>query len=162
MCSWASPRVFPHKVAQRANPDGAAVRSLVRTIEQAGGTVTHRFKHVSGIAADVPDSALGADRDAWWARTTSAATRSSPCLNSPIRAAASSRAKPRPTTSWRSTAPGVSVEPANYIFNATLTNVAPLHAAGHIGTGIVIAVIDSGYRPIMHARRAVADHRARA
>ena len=44
---------------------------------------------------------------------------------------------------------GGGVVPANYNFNATFTNVAPLHAAGHIGTGMVIAVIDSGYRPII-------------
>ena len=39
--------------------------------------------------------------------------------------------------------------PANYNFNATFTNVAPLHAAGLNGAGMVIAVIDSGYRPVM-------------
>ena len=31
---------------------------VVAAIEQAGGTVTHRFKHVNGIAAEVPESAL--------------------------------------------------------------------------------------------------------
>ena len=45
-------------------------------------------------------------------------------------------------------APGVSIDPANYAFNAALTNVAPLHAAGQNGAGVVIAVIDSGFRPI--------------
>jgi subtilisin family serine protease len=47
-------------------------------------------------------------------------------------------------------APGTDVNiPTNYLFTATHTNVAPLHAAGHLGTGVVIAVIDSGYRPVM-------------
>ena len=36
-------------------------------------------------------------------------------------------------------ASGASIEPANYAFNATLTNLAPRHAAGHTGAAIVIA-----------------------
>ena len=84
------------------------------------------------------------------ARTTSAATSMIPLpeIDRPARRRAS-RAKPKQTTWCSLDAPGVAVVPANYTFNATLTNVAPLHAAGQIGTGIVIAVIDSGYRPIM-------------
>jgi hypothetical protein len=31
---------------------------VAQAIEQAGGRVTYRFKHVNGIAAEVPDSAL--------------------------------------------------------------------------------------------------------
>jgi hypothetical protein len=31
---------------------------LVTAIESAGGTVTARFRHVSGIAAEIPDSTL--------------------------------------------------------------------------------------------------------
>jgi len=121
--------------------------ALVQTIEQAGGRVTHRFKYVNGIAAEVPEAALaqierlvGADnigRDDVIPLPGAADPRGGP-------AAGEAEADDLVALD----APGVSIEPANYAFNATLTNVAPLHAAGHTGAGIVIAVIDSGYRPI--------------
>jgi subtilisin family serine protease len=119
--------------------------ALVATIEQAGGTVTRRFKHVNGIAADLPDSALpqierlvGPDsigRDELIPL---------PEITDPRGGPVSGEAEAEDVFSLD----GFGVEPANYTFNATLTNVAPLHAAGQIGTGIVIAVIDSGYRPV--------------
>jgi hypothetical protein len=120
---------------------------LAATIERAGGTITHRFKHVNGIAAEVPDSALlqierlvGADnigRDDLIPLPETVDPRGGP-------AAGEADAEDLFTLD----APAVSIDPANYAFNAALTNVAPLHAAGHTGAGIVIAVIDSGYRPI--------------
>ena len=121
--------------------------ALATTIEQAGGTVTHRFKHVNGMAAEVPESALpqierlvGADnigRDDLIPLPETVDPRGGP-------AAGEAEAEDLIALD----APGGSIEPANYTFNATLTNVAPLHAAGHTGAEIVIAVIDSGYRPI--------------
>ena len=119
--------------------------SLVAAIEQAGGSVTARFKHVQGIAADLPESALpqierlvGADnigRDELIPL---------PEVTDPRAGSVVAEAEADEVVSLD----GASVEPANYAFNATLTNVAPLHAAGRTGAGIVIAVIDSGYRPI--------------
>jgi hypothetical protein len=121
--------------------------SLVSAIEQAGGTVTHRFKHVSGIAAEIPEAALaqieklvGPDnigRDE---------IISLPEVDDPRGGPVAGEAEADDVVMLGE--PGSSVDPANYAFNATLTNVAPLHAAGHNGTGIIIAVIDSGYRPI--------------
>ena len=120
---------------------------LAATIERAGGTITHRFKHVNGMAAEVPESALlqierlvGADnigRDDLIPLPETVDPRGGP-------AAGEADAEDL----FALDAPAVSIEPANYAFNAALTNVAPLHAAGHTGAGIVIAVIDSGYRPI--------------
>lgn len=119
--------------------------SLVAAIEQAGGSVTARFKHVNGIAADLPESALpqierlvGADnigRDELIPL---------PEVTDPRAGSVVAEAEADEVVSLD----GASVEPANYAFNATLTNVARLHAAGRTGAGIVIAVIDSGYRPI--------------
>jgi subtilisin family serine protease len=120
---------------------------IVRVIEQAGGRVTQQFKHVNGIAAEVPDSALlqierlvGADnigRDE---------VIPLPETSDPRGGAVAGEAEAEDIVMLD--APGAAIEPANYAFNATLTNVAPLHEAGQIGTGIVIAVIDSGYRPV--------------
>ena len=121
--------------------------AVVRAIEQAGGRVTHRFTYVNGIAADVPESALtrierlvGADnisRDDLIPLPHTADPRGGP-------AAGEADADDLVTLDGA----GPAIAPANFAFNATLTNVAPLHAAGFTGTGIVIAIIDSGYRPI--------------
>ena len=59
-----------HRVVEAYDPDGAAVHAIVQTIEQAGGHITHRFRHVNGLAAEVPDSAL-ATLNGWWDQTTS-------------------------------------------------------------------------------------------
>jgi hypothetical protein len=119
---------------------------LVAAIERAGGTVTARFKHVNGVAADLPDSALpqierlvGSDnigRDELISLPDVAEPR-----GGPVGGEAEAEAV-------MSLDGGAIAEPANYAFNATLTNVAPLHAAGQTGAGVVIAVIDSGFRPI--------------
>jgi hypothetical protein len=121
--------------------------AVVRAIEQAGGRVTHRFTHVNGIAADVPDAALpqverlvGADnigRDQLIPLPVTADPRGGNVAG---------EADAEDVVMFDE--PGLTVGPANYTFNATLTNLAPLHAAGRIGAGIVIAVIDSGFRPI--------------
>ena len=121
--------------------------ALVTAIEQAGGTVTHRFKHVSGIAAEIPESALaqieklvGPDnigRDE---------IIPLPEVDDPRGGPVTGEAESDDVVILDRQ--GTAVDPTNYAFNATLTNVASLHAAGHNGAGIVIAVIDSGYRPI--------------
>jgi subtilisin family serine protease len=123
--------------------------ALVATIEQAGGIVTNRFKHVSGIAAELPESALpqierlvGPDNIGRDELLTL------PAVQDPRGGTVSGEAEAEDVVVME--APGTpGAVPANYTFNATHTNVAPLHAAGLIGTGVVIAVIDSGYRPVM-------------
>jgi hypothetical protein len=130
-------------VIQTARPYDA----VVQAIEQSGGRVTQRFKHVNGIAAEVPESALprierlvGADnigRDELIPLPETADPRGG---------SVSGEADADQVVTLD--APGVSVDPANYAFNAALTNVASLHAAGKTGAGIVIAVIDSGFRPV--------------
>jgi subtilisin family serine protease len=123
--------------------------ALARTIEQAGGIVTHRFKHVNGLAAEVPDSALallerlvGPDnigRDEIIAMPSTADPRGG---------VVSGEIEADEIVSLDGPG-GAIVSPANYNFNATLTNVGSLHQAGLTGAGVVIAVIDSGFRPIM-------------
>lgn len=120
---------------------------LVQAIEQAGGRVTHRFKHVNGIAAEVPEAALAQiERLVGVDNIGRDDVIPLPDVADPRGGPAADEAEADGLVALD--APGGSIEPANYAFNATLTNVAPLHAAGHTGAGIVIAVIDSGYRPI--------------
>ena len=121
--------------------------SLVRAIEEAGGNVTHQFKHVKGIAAEVPDSAMGLiERLVGPDNVGRDELIPLPGTTDPRGGAVQGEAEADDMVPLD--APGVSIDPANYAFNAALTNVAPLHAAGQNGAGVVIAVIDSGYRPI--------------
>ena len=121
--------------------------SLVRAIEEAGGTVTHQFKHVKGIAAEVPDSAMGLiERLVGPDNVGRDELIPLPVTTDPRGGSVDGEAEADEMVTLD--APGVSIGPANYVFNAALTNVAPLHAAGQNGAGVVIAVIDSGYRPI--------------
>jgi hypothetical protein len=121
--------------------------SLVRAIEQAGGNVTHRFKHVKGIAAEVPDSAMGLiERLVGPDNVGRDELIPLPDTTDPRGGSVEGEAEADDMVMLD--APGVAIDPANYAFNAALTNVAPLHAAGQNGAGVVIAVIDSGFRPI--------------
>ena len=123
--------------------------ALVATIEAAGGTVTHRFKHVNGIAAELPESAM--------AQITSLVGADNIGRDDVIPLPQPVDAKGGPAHGEAEADDVVLLDaldsagpvPANYTFNAIHTNVRPLHQAGNIGTGIVIAVIDSGYRPVM-------------
>ena len=121
---------FGTESTERVDPDRPArTTRVVQAIEQAGGHVTYRFKHVNGIAAEVPDSALlqierlvGADnigRDELIPLPEVADPRGGPVAG-----------EAEADDVVMLDGPGVSVDPANYAFNATLTNVAPLHAAG--------------------------------
>jgi hypothetical protein len=123
--------------------------AVAAAIEQAGGSVTHRFKYVPGIAAEIPESAVaqierlvGADnisRDEMIALPETADPKGS---------GEESVLEAEDVVPVDAPAAGGAV-PSNYSFNAIHTNVAPLHAAGQTGDGVVIAVIDTGYRPLM-------------
>jgi subtilisin family serine protease len=120
---------------------------LAAVIQQAGGTVTHRFKHVSGIAAEVPESAL--------AQLESLVGPDNIGRDDIIPLPETQDPRGGPVSGEVAAETFVSLDnaaadvlPADYNFNAEFTNVAPLHEAGFTGAGLVIAVIDSGYRPM--------------
>lgn len=136
--------------------------AIVSAIEQAGGSVTHRFEYVDGLAAEVPESVLpeierlagsgNIDRD----EIIPLPATTDPRSGDPLRAEAEADEVLAPE-STEGLAPesteGLSLEsdtvdPATYPLDATLNGVAALHASGNTGTGIVIAVIDTGYRPL--------------
>jgi subtilisin family serine protease len=121
--------------------------SIVAAIEDAGGHVTQRFKHVSGIAADVPESALGRIEQMVGADNISRdEILAVPETSDPKGGSLDVSADADDVVMVDSAMEAV---PNNYAFNAVHTNVQPLHAAGHTGAGVIIAVIDTGYRPVM-------------
>lgn len=113
---------------------------LVKSIEKMGGTVTMQYKYVNGIAADVPVASLPALEKLVGAENLA----KDEIISIPE---SNGAAGPERTLDATTVAAGISV-PADYTAEAVLSGVASLHAAGYTGNGIIIAVIDSGYRPL--------------
>ncbi len=127
---------------------------LVARIQAAGGRVTHEYRHVDAVAAEVPLAAL-----------QSIASAAGPgAVSKDVIIAA-----PEPVDTVRGRLPGgqeplvaageaqplsasditalASAQPAAYLINNGIINASPLHATGITGEGVVVAVIDSGIRP---------------
>lgn len=120
----------------------------IAAVKKVGGTITYQYQYVDGIAADVPagkvaglEKVLGTDR----LGKDEIIPNPAPVQDRDALGEAVAEAD----AVMSEGAEGALVEePANYPFNSQLTGVAALHAAGQIGTGAVIAIIDSGYRPM--------------
>jgi hypothetical protein len=122
----------------------------IAAVEAAGGTITYRYQYVDGIAADVPagkigalQSVVGADR----LGRDEIIPNPSPVT---VRDATGEATVEADAILGDSDEAALQLEPANYPFNSQLTGVASLHTAGQIGTGGIIAIIDSGYRPMFN------------
>lgn len=120
--------------------------AVIDAIEKAGGRVTDRFVYVDGLAAEIPEHAL-------------------PTIQRLVGAGNIGRDEivPLPVVDDARTGGLVQAEadlavpiepgstdavPLNYTYTVALNGLSGLHAAGHTGAGIVVAVIDSGYRPM--------------
>ena len=125
--------------------------SAVLAVEQAGGTVTHRFKYVKAIAADVPATQMNVVRKA----VGPAAVRKDVMVSTELSAkdprtgqALLIEAAAEAVGSLDADAlSGDGAVPQAYLINNATTGVNALHAAGHTGAGEVVAVLDSGIRP---------------
>jgi len=120
----------------------------IAAVKKAGGTVTYAFQYVDGIAADVPaDKYTTVEKAVGPGRMAKDEIIPNP---SPIedRLAGGDTSVEADGLMDSPADGGLAVDPANYPFNAQLTGVSTLHSAGKIGTGIIVAVIDTGYRPM--------------
>jgi len=122
---------------------------VVAAIEREGGTVTHRFKYVDGLAAEIPESAITRIEKLVGANNIGRDDIIPlPELSDPRGGDIEARAEAEAAIPLGAVGSDSQL-PSNYTFNNMHTNVQALHTAGHTGAGIVIAVIDSGYRPVM-------------
>jgi subtilisin family serine protease len=113
----------------------------IGAVAAVGGETTFVYENVGAIAVTVPSSrvhdltmAVGADavrKDV----TVSLPPREAVEADSPISSG---------EVSGDAIAGFVGAQPANYNYNNSLTNAAPLHAAGMVGADVVVGVIDSG------------------
>ena len=120
----------------------------IAAVKKAGGSITYQFQYVDGIAADVPAAGLtalekvvGPDRMG----KDEIIPNPSPVVD---RDAVGETTVEADAVTGPESEEGLVVDPANYPFNSQMTGVATLHGAGQIGTGGIIAIIDSGFRPM--------------
>jgi hypothetical protein len=123
---------------------------VVAAITLDGGRVVQRFKYVTALVAEVQDLSLPRTREILDAGAIrkDLIVRAISVEQDPAGAALSA------TLEAASVAPldtralaGSDIGPAAYAGNNVLTRVQTLHAAGKTGSGVVVAVIDSGIRP---------------
>jgi hypothetical protein len=125
---------------------------VVTAIEQRGGKVTHQFRYIEAIAAEIPDDAMSAIR----ALLPAGCVSKDLMVNLPqaaldrrsgTRLLASEESAEVESLSAGELAAITDSSPDAYLINNTSLNLGSVHAAGFTGQGVKVAVIDSGIRP---------------
>jgi subtilisin family serine protease len=117
---------------------GKPYDAVVAAVQAMGGTVEYKYANVDALAVTIPRAQV-------------------PALTALMGPAAITKDMLRETPPAQALevtdvvedaqvldAAGVQDLPADYIFNNTDINVDELHAAGRLGNGVIVAVIDSG------------------
>ncbi|MBI2928444.1 MAG: S8 family serine peptidase [Verrucomicrobia bacterium] len=124
---------------------------IVNEVQKQGGTVTHQFKYINAIAADVPDATLKTIR----AQLPAGAVTKDVEVNAPtvptdprgnpllVEDAADSVA----ALSGAALQAQAAADPNAYLINNANLNLGAIHGGGVFGQGMRVAVIDSGIRP---------------
>ena len=142
----ASPAWAERVLVKCERPCAAAIAA----VERAGGQVTYRYKYVGAIAAEVPSEGLAAVR----AVAGAGAVRKDLTVDQPTVARdrdgsqllAEGAAESAVPFDWAAAATR-DASPAGYLINNTNLNLSSVHAAGYLGQGMKVAIIDSGIRP---------------
>lgn len=136
-------------LVRAAKPYDATIARIV----QAGGTVTHAFRKIDAIAAEVPETGLATLRAALPAGAISkdeemAAPGVHETAERPLQAEEAELAGGDVAALDAAALALLAAEqPQAYGPNNGITNVSVLHGAGIAGQGMVVGVIDSGIRP---------------
>ncbi|HWR17494.1 MAG TPA: S8 family serine peptidase [Terriglobales bacterium] len=114
---------------------------LVTTIQNLGGKVTYQYKYVDGIAATVPNAAIPTLEKLLGAENIG---KDEMMYMPDANSGTASLARFEEAESIAET----SEAPADYTVGADISHVSSLWPAGYTGDGIIVAIIDSGYRPM--------------
>jgi hypothetical protein len=130
--------------------------ALVNGILARGGSVTHQYKYVDAVAARIPVGAL----DSIGKMVPAGALSKDSIIPLPSTGdSLLTRGLARTGDEGRITATSIQPisapelsglaqsTPSAYTINNAIMNVSPLHGTGIAGTGVIVAVIDSGIRP---------------
>ncbi len=127
---------------------------VVANIQSQGGKVTYQYKYLNAIAAEIPQDKiaglLAAGGITSLSKDLMVDLPSSVDVNRGRPMAAPARTDIVAASMDQLTAQqiaGTAAQPSGYIVNNTLMGLDSLFASGHIGQGIVVALIDSGIRP---------------
>jgi hypothetical protein len=130
---------------------------IVNAIKARGGKVSWEYKHVDGIAADIPEEAIddiralvgstALDKDLDVPRPTAAGPSRSRANGQQFGGVATALTAPSAGVASTSLASFATTYPGAYSLNNAGTRIEKLHALGFTGQGTVVAVIDSGVRP---------------
>ena len=128
---------------------------IVNRISSLGGRVLYQYKYVDAIAAELPVDAVMALRDV--VGTAAIAKDEEIALPARVdmfrgRNVAASvtnefEADSIETLGELEIEQAATVNPSAYLLNNSIANVSSLHAGGTTGSGVIVAVIDSGIRP---------------
>jgi subtilisin family serine protease len=130
--------------------------TLVADIQSRGGRVTYQYKYVDAIAAEVPRNVLASMRDKIGVGNITkdeiiplpSSVDSLRGRNlTPSNAANEITADSFSGLDLADIQSIATVNPNGYLTNLEVANVASLHASGITGSGVIVAVIDSGIRP---------------
>lgn len=145
LVGFALPSLAEKVIIETQTPDATA-----QQVQRLGGKVSRRFKYLKAIAADVPTNGIAVLRtqlgknaitkDAVVRRPTDPKGKASGRLDA---AAVIANSRTASTAELKSLA----VKPDSYLITNATTRVDTLHADGFLGTGVRVAIIDSGLRP---------------
>jgi subtilisin family serine protease len=120
---------------------------LRQKVQALGGQIQHEFQNVTAVSAIVPSVALNTLTTDPQFKVHKAGTFSLPVPLDPKgvdRGVVPVKFEDKILLDSGAVVKTTQSLPADYSFNNSYTDATPLHAAGHIGQGIVVAVIDSG------------------
>jgi len=113
----------------------------IGAVAAVGGETTYVYDNVDAIAVSVPASRVA---DLTFAVGADAVRKDATVALPPREVTEVDNAIAANALGGDEIAGFVGAQPANYNYNNSLTNAAPLHAAGSIGNDVVVALIDSG------------------
>lgn len=143
----AAPAYAERVIIKCTRPCTAAVNA----VERNGGTVIYRYRYIDAIAADVQRPALTALRLVVPAgairKDIIVYLSDSPRDRNGATLLAHADARSVAALSESAVSGLAASQPNAYLVNNALMNLGAVHAAGFTGTGMKVAVIDSGIRP---------------
>jgi subtilisin family serine protease len=122
-------------------------QALTQKVQALGGKIRHDFQNVNAVSATVPQTALAA-----LATTPGLKVRKTGLFSLPVPAdpkgvdpgVISLPADDKVLLDSSGVAQTAKSLPADYSFNNAYINASALHGAGHLGQGVIVALIDSG------------------
>jgi subtilisin family serine protease len=138
--------IAPASIRLRADAEEALIvqctrpcAAVVAAVSLMGGQVTYQYESIDAVAVRIPKTHV-----ADLALITGATAISKDVeVAGPRPIDTFDASQPDAVVDWRDAAVA-SAQPENYNYNNTLTGAASLHAAGKIGAGTIVALIDTG------------------